>query len=44
MVYGLIIGNELFHIKRTTNERKYNEICQVNTLHKSLFSESRQIN
>ena len=29
MVYGLLIENELFHLKRLTNEEKYYEIFKV---------------
>ena len=31
MVYGLILGNELFHLKRITTQKKYTEIIQVCT-------------
>ena len=33
MVYGLLIENELFHLKRLTNEEKFYEIYKVVRLH-----------
>ena len=29
MVYGLIVGNELFHLKNSISDKKYHEFCQV---------------